>query len=71
MGRVKSWMMDREDRAADRGSADRYYGRPYQPHIWLDGDHNQLVTERDMSKREIEMYLEAYENETDRKIYYK
>ena len=36
MGRVKAWIMDREERTLNRGSADRYYGRYPEPHIWLD-----------------------------------
>ena len=47
MGRVKAWMMDREDRAADRGAADRYYGRQPEPHIWLDNIGKNVVSEVD------------------------
>ena len=45
MGRVKAWAMDREERAADRGSADRYYGREPVPHIWLDNLGRNIVIE--------------------------
>jgi len=67
MGRIKAWMMDREDRAANRGSADRYYGRQPVPHIWIDNMGRDVVKRDDMTEREIEMYYEGYDNETDRK----
>ena len=67
MGRIKAWMMDREDRAANRGSADRYYGRQPVPHIWIDNMGRDVVNKDDMTEREIEMYYEGYDNETDRK----
>ncbi len=67
MGRVKAWMMDREDRAAARGSADRYYGRQPVPHIWLDNLGVNFLTEDKMSENEIEAYWEGWRNEEDRK----
>ena len=67
MGRVKDWMMDREQRAADRGSADRYYGRQPVPHMWLDSLGVNFVTEDKMSENEIEAYWEGWRNEEDRK----
>lgn len=67
MGRVKAWMMDREERAADRGSADRYYGRYPEPHIWLDTVGRNVVPEEDMTESEIEAYMEGWRNEEDRK----
>ena len=51
---------------ADRGSADAYYGRLYDPHKWPEGTgHGQRVKLTDLE--EIEAYKEAYESETDRK----
>ena len=67
MGKVKAWMMDREERAADRGSADRYYGRQPEPHMWLDNLGKQVVPEEDMTESEIEAYFEGWRNEEDRK----
>lgn len=67
MGRVKSWMMDREERAASRGSADRWYGRMPNPHIWLDGMGRDVVEVSDMTDHEIQSYWDGYENETGRK----
>jgi len=67
MGKVKSWVMDREGRAADRGSMDRYYGRKPEPHIWLDNIGRSVVTESNMTESEIESYMEGWINEEDRK----
>tara|TARA_A100001515_G_scaffold70967_1_gene56469 strand:- start:284 stop:550 length:267 start_codon:yes stop_codon:yes gene_type:complete len=67
MGRVKAWMMDREERAADRGSADRYYGRQPEPHIWLDNIGRNVVAEVDMTEGEVDAYFEGWRNEEDRK----
>lgn len=67
MGKVKAMMMEREERAADRGSADRYYGRTGKPHIWLDPMGHRTVEEDAMTKGEIDAYWEGYHNEEDRK----
>ena len=67
MGKVKAWMMDREDRAADRGAADRYYGRYPVPHFWKDSLCVDFVTEKEMTEGEIEAYWEGWRNEEDRK----
>jgi hypothetical protein len=67
MGKVKAWMMDREDRASDRGAADRYYGRQPDPRIWLDNIGGEVVPKKEMSENEIEAYWEGWRNEEDRK----
>jgi len=67
MGRVKAWAMDREERAADRGAADRYYGREPVPHFWLDNLGVNFVTEDDMTVEEVDAYFEGWWNEEDRK----
>ena len=67
MGKVKAWMMDREERAAARGSADRYYGRQPVPHIWLDNLGGNVVAEVDMTVEEVDAYFEGWWNEEDRK----
>jgi len=52
----------------DRGSADAYYGRPYDPHWWPQGTGmGTRIEEEAMSPREIELYTFAYRNEDDRK----
>jgi hypothetical protein len=67
MGKVKAMMMDREERALDRGSADAYYGRSGRPHIWLDGLGQQVVEKSRMTQGEIAAYWEGYDNQIDRK----
>ena len=67
MGKVKAWVMDREDRASDRGSADRYYGREPVPHFWLDNLGVNFVTEEEMTVEEVDAYFEGWWNEEDRK----
>ena len=67
MGRVKSWMMDREERAANRGSADRDYGREPVTHIWLDNLGKDVVIEEEMTTGEVNAYFEGWRNEEDRK----
>ena len=52
----------------DRGSADRYYGRPFDPHYWpagtLKGTKVEMVS---MSPAEITAYTYGYNTEQDRK----
>ena len=67
MGKVKAMMMDREERALDRGSADSYYGRSGCPHIWLDSLGQQVVEKSSMTQGEIAAYWEGYDNQIDRK----
>jgi hypothetical protein len=53
---------------ADRGSADKYYGRPAIPHWWPNGTYKgERVSADDMTEEEIKLYQEAYENEDDQK----
>ena len=52
----------------DRGSADRYYGRDFDPHWWPLGTSKGIRVEMaDMSSEEIVQYSNAYRDETDRK----
>ena len=52
----------------DRGSADRYYGRPYKPHWYPAGTYKgDCITEEDMTPAQIEEYRYGWENEEDRK----
>lgn len=50
----------------DRGSADSYYGRRYDPHWWPEGTmKGDKVEQADMSMEEIEAYAAGWEyNET-------
>ena len=67
MSKVKSYVMDREARAAERGAADRYYGRQPVSHMWLDSLGINFANEKQMSTNEIEAYWEGWRNEEDRK----
>jgi len=52
----------------DRGGADAYYHRPYDPHYYVGGSMQSERVEKDnMTVGEIEAYKYGYENEVDRK----
>lgn len=52
----------------DRGSADRYYGRPYEPHFWPEGtSHGRKIVESEMSGNELAAYKYGWDTEDDRK----
>lgn len=52
----------------DRGSADRYYGRPYNPHYYPEGTYKGTrVTMESLTPQEIVDYTRGYNNEEDRK----
>ena len=52
----------------DRGSADAYYRRPFNPHYFLDGTYQSpLVEEKDMTDEQIAAYTAGYDEEDDRK----
>ena len=52
--------------AHDRGSADRYYGRPFHPHKYSGGTYkSQRIDLTDAD--EIAAYAAGYDEETDRK----
>lgn len=58
----------RHGSAADRGSADRYYGRPYDPHYFKGATYSsERVEAKDMTPEEIQAYKTAFDNEWDRK----
>ena len=58
----------------DRGSADRYYGRPRRPHYWFFGTgasaagaRGGVIPEEEMTPAQVEEYNRGYDEETDRK----
>ncbi len=54
----------------DRGSADRYYGRPFDPHYWPEGTLKGTKVEMvSMSPAEITAYTYGYNKEQDRKVW--
>lgn len=52
----------------DRGSADRYYGRPYNPHYYKgDSYMSEYVSMAGMTQEEITEYMAGWNEEWDRK----
>ena len=48
--------------AFDRGSADSYYGRPRDPHIWPEGTYKGArIGKEMMTDEEIQAYLAGYQ----------
>jgi len=53
---------------ADRGGADRYYGRPYKPHYYPEGTYKgERIIPPVMTEAQIEEYHNGYRDEEDRK----
>lgn len=54
----------------DRGSADAYYGREFDPHYYVGATYQSpRVPMAEMSAGEIEQYARGYNSTTDRKDY--
>lgn len=54
----------------DRGSADAYYHRKYDPHWWPEGTGKGVrIEQQDMTEDQIAQYRYGYDNEEDRKDY--
>lgn len=54
----------------DRGSADAYYGRRFNPHYYKEGTYNsECVEEKDMTEEEIAAYTAGYDEEDSRKVW--
>jgi len=52
----------------DRGSADRYYQRMYDPHWYPNGTgNNPRILKQDMSEEEIALYKKGWDEEGERK----
>jgi hypothetical protein len=52
----------------DRGSADRYYGRSFKPHYYVQATGSSpLVEECDMTVEEIAAYTAGWDEENSRK----
>lgn len=52
----------------DRGDADRYYRRSYNPHYYVEGTGtSELVPQSQMSLEEIEAYYAGYHSSDDYK----
>lgn len=59
--------MAKHGSAADRGSADRYYGRQADPHKYEGGTYTSPRITLKIGDPEYDEYMEAYENEDSRK----
>lgn len=54
----------------DRGSADAYYHRAYNPHYYVgDTGNSDLVFLENMTADEITAYTKGYNEETSRKVW--
>ena len=52
----------------DRGSADRHYGRQFEPHYYPNGTYKGVrITEVFMTVEQIAAYKDGWDNEEDRK----
>ena len=52
----------------DRGSADRYYRRPFLPHYYKGASyHSEIVRVDDMTEDEIAAYTAGFDEQNDRK----
>lgn len=55
-------MDERHGGPLDRGRADRYYGRAYEPHYFVGNTYNSEKVEQDqMTEKEIREYTLGYE----------
>lgn len=54
--------------AYDRGSADKYYGRPMRPHYFTGPTYQSTeIEEVDMSAEEIAAYTQGYNDQVEQK----
>ena len=67
-GVIQTELLPRHGSPQDRGSADAYYGRGFEPHYFVgDTYQSEAVMIDDMTPDEIAAYKYGYDNETDRK----
>lgn len=66
MGEVEAW--GHHNSPKDRGSADRYYGRRYNPHYWRINDDKTMarVGQDKMTESQVVEYRYGFETEQDR-----
>lgn len=61
-----AWYSKRHGGPYDRGSADSYYRRNFEPHYFLGATYNSpKVTEDRMTEEEIEAYTAGYQDNQD------
>ena len=57
---------DRHGSARDRGRADYYYGRLYDPHYYKgDSLTTKLIQQENMTEEEIKQYAEGYRDQLE------
>ncbi len=57
---------ERHGGAFDRGSADAYYRRPFQPHMFVGGTHQSpMIPNHQMRADEIEAYRAGYDEQME------
>ena len=67
-GTIVTENLPRHGSPQDRGSADAYYGRRYDPHYYVGASlQSERVGKDNMTVGEIEAYRYGYDNEEDRK----
>ena len=60
---IKTDTLPRHGSPQDRGGADAYYGRPYDPHYYVEASLRSERVEKDnMTVGEIEAYRYGYDN---------
>jgi hypothetical protein len=54
----------------DRGGADAYYGRRFDPHYYPSGTYfGKRITKEEMTEEEIREYAKGFGEEPDRKVW--
>jgi len=66
MGETEAW--GHHNSPKDRGSADRYYGRGFNPHCWQVNDDKTMarVGQDKMTEQQVAEYRYGFETEQDR-----
>ena len=68
MGMVRVCDLPPNGSPADRGSADRYYGRPFNPHYYPEGTYKgERIIPPQMTPKQVEEYRHGFDTEEDRK----
>ena len=66
MVEVEAW--GHHNSPKDRGSADRYYGRRYNPHYWRVNEDKTMarVSQDKMTEKQVSEYRHGFDTEQDR-----
>lgn len=66
-GKEMKMTLPRHGSAADRGSADAYYGRKPEPHEYVGNSYTSERIDLEPTDPRYREYMDAYESETERK----